>query len=127
MMGSHFGAYYVEDAQLYEQMGMAEEWRSLYERNGWFSPRERKAFAEGEFTGFRRAQLEYDLPGKRVGLDRAELCAQLGKKDQAFEALQEALNRHDHRMSQLKVNPRLDSLRSDPRFADLLRRMNLTP
>jgi hypothetical protein len=38
--------------------------------------------------------------------------------------LERAYTRHDSELLQLKVDPRLDSLRSSPRFQDLLRRMN---
>jgi adenylate cyclase len=50
-----------------------------------------------------------------------------GKRDKAFRLLDEAYDAHDHQMAQLKVNPAFDSLRPDPRFDALLRRMKLQP
>ena len=47
----------------------------------------------------------------------------LGEKDQAFEWLENAYKERSDLLVYLKVEPRLDSLRSDPRFADLLRRI----
>jgi TolB-like protein/Flp pilus assembly protein TadD len=49
----------------------------------------------------------------------------LGEKDQAFEWLEKAYDDRSVWMVFLKVDPRLDSLRSDHRFADLLLRMRL--
>jgi TolB-like protein/Tfp pilus assembly protein PilF len=49
----------------------------------------------------------------------------LGEKDRAFEWLEKAYEERSDLLVYLKVEPRLDSLRSDPRFADLLRRMGL--
>ena len=49
----------------------------------------------------------------------------LGDKDQAFEWLNKTFDENPYRLSMLKVSPRFDSLRSDPRFDDLLRRMKL--
>jgi TolB-like protein/Tfp pilus assembly protein PilF len=49
----------------------------------------------------------------------------LGDKDRAFASLEKAYERHDFDILFLKVNPFFDSLHSDPRFADLLRRMGL--
>lgn len=49
----------------------------------------------------------------------------LGEKDQAFAALEKEWEMHSVGMTSLKVNPWYDSLRSDPRFNDLLRRTNL--
>ena len=49
----------------------------------------------------------------------------LGKRDEAFAELEKAHQEHDYFMPRLKVDPFLDSLRDDPRFKDLLKRMNL--
>jgi serine/threonine protein kinase/Flp pilus assembly protein TadD len=54
---------------------------------------------------------------------RAIICVGLGEKDQAFEWLEKAYE--EHFMIAIKVNRAFDPLRSDPRFQDLLRRMNL--
>jgi hypothetical protein len=51
--------------------------------------------------------------------------AALGDKDQAFAWLEKADKAHDALLARLKVDPRFDILRSDPRFADLARRMGL--
>jgi adenylate cyclase len=49
----------------------------------------------------------------------------LNETDQAFESLQKAYENHDYTLYRLKVDARFDSLRSDPRYADLLRRIGL--
>ncbi len=54
----------------------------------------------------------------------AIIHAGLGEKDQAFEWLEKAYEARELGMIFLKVDPPLDPLRSDPRFQDLLRRMN---
>jgi tetratricopeptide (TPR) repeat protein len=54
----------------------------------------------------------------------AIIHAGLGEKDQAFEWLEKAYEVRDLGVTFLKVDPTLDPLRSDPRFQDLLRRMN---
>jgi TolB-like protein/DNA-binding winged helix-turn-helix (wHTH) protein/tetratricopeptide (TPR) repeat protein len=67
-----------------------------------------------------RASEKYVSP---AGL--AMLYAALGDKEAAFQWLERAYVAHDSQLQNLKVDPRCDSLRSDPRFADLLRRMRL--
>jgi hypothetical protein len=50
----------------------------------------------------------------------------LGEKDKAFELLGQSYeDRSVDICPGIKIDPPFDPLRSDPRFADLLRRMNL--
>jgi len=51
----------------------------------------------------------------------------LGERDQAIEVLQRAFEEHDQLIPYLKVWCMFDPLRSDPRFQDLVRRMNFPP
>ena len=51
----------------------------------------------------------------------------LGDKDQAFEWLTKCVEQRTLPIHHLKIRPLFDSLRSDPRYAVLLRKMNLTP
>jgi TolB-like protein/DNA-binding winged helix-turn-helix (wHTH) protein/Tfp pilus assembly protein PilF len=55
----------------------------------------------------------------------AEIYAELGSKDEAFEWLDKAYQERSIHFVDLKIDPVLDQLRSDPRFADLLRRAHL--
>jgi serine/threonine-protein kinase len=59
--------------------------------------------------------------------DLALVCIGLGWQDQAFEWLAKAHQEHSGWMTYLKVEPRMDSLRSDPRFSELLRLVRLGP
>ncbi|NIM58385.1 MAG: protein kinase [Candidatus Aminicenantes bacterium] len=49
----------------------------------------------------------------------------LGEKDKAFEWLEAAYEQRDHWLYTLKFAPWLDSLRPDPRFKEMLRKINL--
>ncbi len=66
------------------------------------------------------AQQEYVSP-----ITFANLHAQLGEEDQAFEWLEKAYEERQGWLIFLKSEPLFDPLRDDPRFTDLLRRMNL--
>jgi DNA-binding winged helix-turn-helix (wHTH) protein/TolB-like protein/Tfp pilus assembly protein PilF len=48
----------------------------------------------------------------------------LGERDQAFAHLEAAFAVHDARLALLKIDPKWDDLRSDPRFEGLLRRLD---
>ena len=64
---------------------------------------------------------EYVSP---IGL--AILHLALGEREQTFALLERAYSAHDQQIIWLGVNGGFDSLRSDPRFQDLLRRIGLT-
>jgi hypothetical protein len=54
----------------------------------------------------------------------AQAYASLGEKDKAFQWLDRAYDEHASLLF-IKALPDLDNIRSDPRYADLLRRMGL--
>jgi serine/threonine protein kinase/Tfp pilus assembly protein PilF len=53
--------------------------------------------------------------------------AGLGERDKAFQCLEKAYTEGNPMLALLKVDALFDPLRSDPRFQDLLRRMNFPP
>ncbi len=55
----------------------------------------------------------------------AILYAALGERERAFASLETAYAAHDPNLEYLGAQPAYDSLRSDPRFADLVRRVGL--
>jgi serine/threonine protein kinase/tetratricopeptide (TPR) repeat protein len=55
----------------------------------------------------------------------ATLYAGLGDKDRAFQWLNTAYQERDHGLEKLKIDFLLDPLRSDPRFAGLVRKVGL--
>ena len=59
------------------------------------------------------------------GYDRAAVYAALGRTDDAFAALEEGYQSRAEWISYLKVDPQMDTLRRDPRYATLLKRLNL--
>jgi tetratricopeptide (TPR) repeat protein len=85
--------------------------------------------------GGKRRKAEQTLAELTSRMDKGEhvqsislafLYTGLGDKDRAFAALQKAFENRDEEMILLNVDPKFDRLRSDSRFAELLRRMNLT-
>jgi tryptophanyl-tRNA synthetase len=81
----------------------------------------------------RRAQAQAELAkslqlsqGKQVSSGAVALTyAALGDKDKAFFWLQKAYQENSSFMTSLKFWSAFDSLRSDPRFTDMLRRVGL--
>lgn len=69
-----------------------------------------------------------ELMAKRAKEDAdeiAEVYAWRGEKDRAFEWLERAYRQRDGGLSTIKTDPTLASLRADPRFDALLRKMKL--
>jgi tetratricopeptide (TPR) repeat protein len=57
----------------------------------------------------------------------ALIYAGLGEKDQAFAWLDKGYEQRAFQMQWIKIEPRWDSIRSDPRFQDLMQRIGLLP
>jgi tetratricopeptide (TPR) repeat protein len=57
----------------------------------------------------------------------ARIYAALGERDQGFVQLHKACDERDPQVIWLKVDPTMDELRSDPRFAGILKEMGLSP
>ncbi len=55
----------------------------------------------------------------------AVFAAQAGEIDDAFRYLNRAIDQRDRDASVTKVDPQLDPMRNDPRFASVLKRLNL--
>jgi len=136
-MEPNFTPAQIDIMWVYEQLGMIDEWFSVVEKLGW-KPGSLETFRAHGPQGAWRRQLN-DLKQSQATASKqprqtpkyffeaALLHARLGEKNQAFEMLDKAYQAREHTMAQIKVNPALDSLRSDPRFEELLRRMNLAP
>jgi TolB-like protein/Flp pilus assembly protein TadD len=87
----------------------------------------RESFAKGGWQGFLRAMTGTRQPDNLEFYEVATFHAALGEKDQAFVELNKSYEKRENALVWLKVDPRLDPLRDDPRFADLMRRMGLQP
>jgi serine/threonine-protein kinase len=71
--------------------------------------------------------LEQSEEGYVQPTDIAFLYVVLGDKDRGFEWLERAYNERDVGLLSIKVDQDLASIRSDPRYIALLRKMNLEP
>jgi tetratricopeptide (TPR) repeat protein len=91
----------------------------------------RQAYAVSGWNGFWRKGL--DLKNERAKQRNvsphalAEIYARLGEKDQALAWLERDYERGSWNITALNADPIWDGLRSDPRYADLVRRIGLEP
>ncbi|PYV23788.1 MAG: hypothetical protein DMG24_13165 [Acidobacteria bacterium] len=127
--------YYLGNA--YELKGMFEKAAAVYRKGsrlsddmGWTSSLGRTYGKSGSRTRALKVLEQLKELSKRrfVPLvDIALVYASLGDKDQAFECLEKAYEERNAWLVALRVDPMFDPLRSDPRFQDLVRRMNFPP
>ena len=85
----------------------------------------RRAYTEAGLKGMLLKDIELKSNANHRVYSPASVAAdyaRLGNKDKAFQWLERAWNERTQ-WAYLKVDPEWDSLRSDPRFADLLRRI----
>ena len=82
----------------------------------------RESFVNGDWPGFLRKITEQRARLKLYPYFVATFFAELGEKDKAFAALNEALETKDQHTGQMKVDPYMDPLRDDPRFQEVLKK-----
>lgn len=70
------------------------------------------------------AEAQNELPQP---FNMAEIYAQLGENESAFEWLEKAIKNRHYEVMYLRVAPNLDMVRSDAKFAEALRQVNLLP
>jgi len=114
---------------MHEQMGnykqAMEQWTKLQQLGGSESKAKelKQAFEKSGYTGY----LQKDAKDKEADGNYYEAAcdyARLGEKDAAFAALEQAFAAGNN-VDEIKLDPALDNIRSDPRYADLLRRIGL--
>ena len=90
-------------------------------------------FRSGKWPGALRRAIEVSLAQRKANTEYvspygiAQYYADLGDKDHAFEWLNTAYQEHDISLFQLRSDFTMDSLRSDPRYAEIVRKVGLTP
>lgn len=66
-----------------------------------------------------------ELEGDQVNRGLALIYAALGENDDAFKCLEKSYERREESILSLKVDPKIDRIRSDPRFSALLRKIGV--
>jgi TolB-like protein len=125
-------AYAYWGKRMYPQV--MEQWETYYHHSG---NRDEAEFGDALERGFRSAgwrgalsegiqallnqrQTSYASP-----YEIARLYANLGDKEKAFQWLNTAYREHDFLLGELNTAFEMDNLRSDPRFAKLVRKVGL--
>jgi serine/threonine-protein kinase len=109
----------------------AYEWFMIWQKriNHDRSETYQKTYETAGWQGVQRKHLEFEnLVENKTGnyfFNTARYCALLGETDQAFDYLNQAFEQRSWLISTLKVDPAFDSLRDDPRFDELVRRVGL--
>jgi predicted Zn-dependent protease len=127
---------YLSLSQIYQQKQMyAEAFEAFikYQRLIGMPPEEaeelERAFQISGFPGFLRKRLDArETKAKTEYVSPSEfalLYTLLGQKDEAFAWLEKSFDERHPSIVQLKINPEFDSLRDDPRFDGMVRRVGL--
>jgi eukaryotic-like serine/threonine-protein kinase len=121
-------------SRAYEQKGLYDKAVEAYLKFWRLSPEaeavHREAYAKSGWKGFWSKRLDFNMERAKRGFNLtalAENYARLGEKDQALFWLEKAFEQREVMITMQNRNPFWDGFRSDPRFADLVRRMGLEP
>jgi serine/threonine protein kinase/TolB-like protein len=98
---------------------------------GWSAAALTEAYAASGWRGYLRKKIDLEEEQAKQGYINPFIVAQdyalLGEKDQAFAWLEKSYEDHGWWIATLNADPEFDGLRPDPRYANLVRRMNLEP
>ena len=92
-----------------------QSWKTIYAKSGW----------RGVFEQRLEQAKEDEKNGKPNYMWLAFYSIELGEREQAFAYLEKAFGERKWAMTTLKVESRFDSLRSDPRFDEMVKRVGL--
>ena len=137
-MDPNFQSTHALLARVYEFKGMYDQAASEYLKfpgPGGASTEElarmKEAYTKSGWKAFLHARLDDLLKRRRTGyappFGIASLYARLDQKEEAFAWLEIGFEERTYQMTQLNVRPEFDSIRGDPRFVSLVRRVGLTP
>jgi TolB-like protein/Flp pilus assembly protein TadD/tRNA A-37 threonylcarbamoyl transferase component Bud32 len=133
----HFGAMFTYIAQIYELQQKYPEATAELEKAHASAPEDveityglGQAYAlMGKKDEALKISNELNQPGKQnvyLPKEAAYLYTLLGEKEQAVAILQKAAENHYISVAELKMDPRLDELRKDPRVVELLQKIGLS-
>lgn len=127
----HLGLAYLQQGKYEEAIAVFQKGRILSEGNEvllslighTYAVSGRKNEAKKTLEGLEELSKQGHVPT----FTRAVIYIGLGDRDRAFEWLEKAYQERNMGLTFLKLDPFFDPLRSDPRFAHLLRCMGLPP
>jgi tetratricopeptide (TPR) repeat protein len=120
--GKHMYPQVIEGYKVYAQLSGDRDTSEL-------ASAMEQGFRSAGWKGALRKGIEASLAQRKSGDSSAyyiaTLYAELGDKEQAFEWLNTAYQEHNELLMSLKTDYTLDTIRSDPRFAELVRKVGL--
>ena len=110
MKGDHAGSVEMRarSAELLDRPDLAAQLRGAFRDKGW--------------TGYLRELLGQTNDSFRSRTRRASILAELGEKEESFKTLNDALVQSDWWLFSIKYDPAFDSMRSDPRFQEIVKK-----
>jgi len=131
LAGSYLASAYLQKSMMKEAIDECEKRLVITQRHAWaianlasvYAVAGRRADARKLLDELNELSKEKFVPADAM----AQVYTALGEKAKAFEWLEEGYKRHSLGLGGvgLIIDPAWDPLRSDPRFADLIRRTNL--
>lgn len=124
-MDPNFKAALADVRPVYEQKGMYNDWLSAMDKLNWENqPQWKQVYLRGGIRGYRIYRLKDPSTGPNA---KAEMYTQIGQKEMALKMLRRFVADKGFGFSTISVNPVFDPLRSDPRFQELLGKIDLPP